>query len=79
MMIYGGLCVCVQASELYCLRMPNKFNFAFDNYFACLVTLATYVPGKLINLVYLYRLLLRFLIYNKIDLQVEEFQKKLST
>lgn len=36
----------VKASEKYCLRMPNKLNFAFDNYFASLATLATYVPGS---------------------------------
>lgn len=36
----------VKVSEKYCIRMPNKLNFAFDNYFASLATLATYVPGS---------------------------------
>ncbi|MCO5565216.1 hypothetical protein L7F22_018889 [Adiantum nelumboides] len=36
----------VKASEKYCIRMPNKLNIAFDNYFASIVTLATYVPGS---------------------------------
>ncbi|MCO5572615.1 hypothetical protein L7F22_026373 [Adiantum nelumboides] len=36
----------VKASEKYCIQMPNKLNIAFDNYFASLATLATYVPGS---------------------------------
>eukprot|EP01018_Ginkgo_biloba_P015077 Gb_04514 [translate_table: standard] len=33
-------------SELYCLRMPNKFNYAFDYFYASLLVLAVYVPGS---------------------------------
>lgn len=36
----------IKASDKYCIRMPNTLNFAFDNYFASLATLATYVPGS---------------------------------
>ncbi|MCO5581604.1 hypothetical protein L7F22_035492 [Adiantum nelumboides] len=36
----------VKASEKYCIWMPNKLNIAFDNYFASLATLSTYVPGS---------------------------------
>lgn len=34
-----------QASEKYCFRMPNKWNFSFDYYFASLAVLGIYVPG----------------------------------
>ncbi|KAH7290032.1 hypothetical protein KP509_30G029500 [Ceratopteris richardii] len=36
----------VKVSEKYCLRMPNRLNIAFDNYFATLFTLASYIPGS---------------------------------
>jgi very-long-chain (3R)-3-hydroxyacyl-CoA dehydratase len=34
-----------QASEKYCVRMPNKWNYSFDYYFASLAVLGIYVPG----------------------------------
>lgn len=36
---------CLQASEKYCIRMPNKWNFSFDYFYMSIVALATYVPG----------------------------------
>lgn len=35
----------IKASDLYSLRMPNKFNFAFDYYWASIYALACYLPG----------------------------------
>ncbi|KAM3201338.1 very-long-chain (3R)-3-hydroxyacyl-CoA dehydratase PASTICCINO 2A-like [Capsicum annuum] len=32
-------------SGKYAVRMPNKWNFSFDYYYASLVGLAIYVPG----------------------------------
>jgi len=34
-----------QASEKYCIRMPNKWNFSFDYFSAAIVVLGIYVPG----------------------------------
>ncbi|KAH9314575.1 hypothetical protein KI387_023202, partial [Taxus chinensis] len=34
----------IKNSDLYCLRMPNKLNFAFDYFYATLLVLAVYVP-----------------------------------
>jgi len=34
-----------QASEKYCIRMPNKWNFSFDYFCAAVVVLGIYVPG----------------------------------
>ncbi|GLJ14661.1 hypothetical protein SUGI_0237360 [Cryptomeria japonica] len=36
----------IKNSDLYCLRMPNKFNFGFDYFYASLLVLAVYVPGS---------------------------------
>ncbi|GAB2283211.1 Very-long-chain (3R)-3-hydroxyacyl-CoA dehydratase PASTICCINO 2 [Dionaea muscipula] len=36
----------IKSSEIYCLRMPNKWNFTFDSYYASLLALAIYVPGS---------------------------------
>eukprot|EP00252_Welwitschia_mirabilis_P014023 TRINITY_DN31046_c0_g1_i1.p1 TRINITY_DN31046_c0_g1~~TRINITY_DN31046_c0_g1_i1.p1 ORF type:complete len:218 (-),score=11.23 TRINITY_DN31046_c0_g1_i1:273-926(-) len=44
-LIYNALPY-VKKSGLYSIRMPNKFNFAFDYYYACLIVLAIYVPGS---------------------------------
>ncbi|KAJ7565092.1 hypothetical protein O6H91_02G047700 [Diphasiastrum complanatum] len=33
-------------SDIYSLRMPNKFNFSFDYYYASVVTLLSYIPGS---------------------------------
>uniref|UniRef100_I1PJQ9 Very-long-chain (3R)-3-hydroxyacyl-CoA dehydratase n=1 Tax=Oryza glaberrima TaxID=4538 RepID=I1PJQ9_ORYGL len=35
----------MKASEKYCLRMPNKWNFSFDFFYASILSLAVYVPG----------------------------------
>lgn len=44
-LIYTGLQY-IKISEKYCLRMPNKWNFSFDYYYAALLVLAIYVPGS---------------------------------
>ncbi|KAJ1686699.1 hypothetical protein LUZ63_018089 [Rhynchospora breviuscula] len=36
----------IKASEKFCFRMPNKWNFCFDYYFASLAVLGIYVPGS---------------------------------
>ncbi|XP_020218075.1 very-long-chain (3R)-3-hydroxyacyl-CoA dehydratase PASTICCINO 2A [Cajanus cajan] len=36
----------IKASEKYCLRMPNKWNFSFDYFYAAIVVLGIYVPGS---------------------------------
>ncbi|KAG2694339.1 hypothetical protein I3760_08G138900 [Carya illinoinensis] len=36
----------IKASEKYCIRMPNKWNFSFDYFYMAIVALATYVPGS---------------------------------
>uniref|UniRef100_A0A0E0GYC1 Very-long-chain (3R)-3-hydroxyacyl-CoA dehydratase n=1 Tax=Oryza nivara TaxID=4536 RepID=A0A0E0GYC1_ORYNI len=35
----------MKASEKYCLRMPNKWNFSFDFFYASILSLAVYVPA----------------------------------
>ncbi|KAJ4770337.1 Very-long-chain (3R)-3-hydroxyacyl-CoA dehydratase [Rhynchospora pubera] len=35
-----------KASDKFCFRMPNKWNFSFDYYFASLAVLGIYVPGS---------------------------------
>ncbi|KAL9328561.1 hypothetical protein ACSQ67_003564 [Phaseolus vulgaris] len=35
----------IKASEKYCIRMPNKWNFSFDYFCAAVVVLGIYVPG----------------------------------
>lgn len=34
-----------QNSEKYSIRMPNKWNFSFDYFYAAIVALGIYVPG----------------------------------
>lgn len=34
-----------QASDKYCIRMPNKWNFSFDYFYAAILALGIYVPG----------------------------------
>ncbi|TVU42246.1 hypothetical protein EJB05_08640, partial [Eragrostis curvula] len=34
-----------EASEKYCLRIPNKWNFSFDYMYGSILVLAVYVPG----------------------------------
>ncbi|XP_064943907.1 very-long-chain (3R)-3-hydroxyacyl-CoA dehydratase PASTICCINO 2A-like isoform X1 [Musa acuminata AAA Group] len=44
----GLICVAVpyiKASEKYCIRMPNKWNFSFDYFSASILALAIYIPG----------------------------------
>ncbi|KAM0953556.1 putative very-long-chain (3R)-3-hydroxyacyl-CoA dehydratase [Dioscorea sansibarensis] len=36
----------IKASEKYCIRMPNKWNFSFDYFYAAILVLLTYVPGS---------------------------------
>lgn len=36
----------IKASEKYCIRMPNKWNFSFDYFCAAIVVLGIYVPGS---------------------------------
>ncbi|XP_068466568.1 very-long-chain (3R)-3-hydroxyacyl-CoA dehydratase PASTICCINO 2A-like [Phaseolus vulgaris] len=37
----------IKASEKYCIRMPNKWNFSFDYFCAAVVVLGIYVPGSI--------------------------------
>nr|XP_009800101.1 PREDICTED: very-long-chain (3R)-3-hydroxyacyl-CoA dehydratase PASTICCINO 2A-like isoform X2 [Nicotiana sylvestris] len=43
-LIYNALPY-MKESEKYAVRMPNRWNFSFDYYYAALVCLAIYVPG----------------------------------
>ncbi|XP_047256588.1 very-long-chain (3R)-3-hydroxyacyl-CoA dehydratase PASTICCINO 2A isoform X2 [Capsicum annuum] len=43
-LIYNALSY-MKESGKYAVRMPNKWNFSFDYYYASLVGLAIYVPG----------------------------------
>lgn len=36
----------IKKSEKYCIRMPNKWNFSFDYYYAAILALLIYVPGS---------------------------------
>uniref|UniRef100_A0A804KZ89 Very-long-chain (3R)-3-hydroxyacyl-CoA dehydratase n=1 Tax=Musa acuminata subsp. malaccensis TaxID=214687 RepID=A0A804KZ89_MUSAM len=36
----------IKASEKYCIRMPNKWNFSFDYFSASILALAIYIPGS---------------------------------
>ncbi|KAG6483389.1 hypothetical protein ZIOFF_060034 [Zingiber officinale] len=40
----------IKASEKYCIRMPNKWNFTFDYFYASIIALAIYVPGMFLVL-----------------------------
>ncbi|KAK1269373.1 Very-long-chain (3R)-3-hydroxyacyl-[acyl-carrier protein] dehydratase PASTICCINO 2A [Acorus gramineus] len=35
----------IKASEKYSIRLPNKWNFSFDNFYAAIATLGIYIPG----------------------------------
>ncbi|OIV93035.1 hypothetical protein TanjilG_20697, partial [Lupinus angustifolius] len=35
----------IKVSENYCIRMPNKWNFSFDYFYAAIVALGIYLPG----------------------------------
>ncbi|KAJ8771212.1 hypothetical protein K2173_026014 [Erythroxylum novogranatense] len=36
----------IKKSEKYCIRMPNKWNFSFDNFYAAILVLGIYIPGS---------------------------------
>uniref|UniRef100_A0A453GW82 Very-long-chain (3R)-3-hydroxyacyl-CoA dehydratase n=3 Tax=Aegilops tauschii TaxID=37682 RepID=A0A453GW82_AEGTS len=36
----------IKASEKYCIRMPNKWNYSFDYFYASILVLLVYVPGS---------------------------------
>ncbi|KAL8151929.1 hypothetical protein V2J09_021737 [Rumex salicifolius] len=36
----------VKASEKFCVRMPNTWNFSFDYYYACILSILFYIPGS---------------------------------
>ncbi|KAJ8637501.1 hypothetical protein MRB53_011768 [Persea americana] len=36
----------IKKSEKYCIRMPNKWNFSFDYFYAAILALGIYVPGS---------------------------------
>lgn len=36
----------IKNSDKYCVRMPNKWNFSFDYFYAAIVALGIYVPGS---------------------------------
>ncbi|XP_030521581.1 very-long-chain (3R)-3-hydroxyacyl-CoA dehydratase PASTICCINO 2A isoform X1 [Rhodamnia argentea] len=35
----------IKRSEKYCVRMPNKWNYSFDYFYAAILALGIYVPG----------------------------------
>ncbi|CAI0463813.1 unnamed protein product [Linum tenue] len=35
-----------EVSEKFCIRMPNKWNFSFDNFYIAFIALGIYVPGS---------------------------------
>ncbi|GLT54774.1 hypothetical protein SLA2020_279440 [Shorea laevis] len=35
----------IKASEKYCIRMPNKWNFSFDYFYVAIFAIGIYVPG----------------------------------
>ncbi|XP_049372087.1 very-long-chain (3R)-3-hydroxyacyl-CoA dehydratase PASTICCINO 2A-like [Solanum verrucosum] len=43
----------------YSIRMPNKWNFSFDYYYAAFVCLAIYLPGKNHNIILLLKIIIR--------------------
>ncbi|KAJ6678776.1 PTPLA DOMAIN PROTEIN [Salix viminalis] len=36
----------IKESDKYCIRMPNKWNFSFDNFYAAILALGIYIPGS---------------------------------
>lgn len=36
----------IKKSEMYCVRMPNTWNFSFDYFYAAILVLGVYVPGS---------------------------------
>ncbi|CAN1275216.1 Very-long-chain (3R)-3-hydroxyacyl-CoA dehydratase PASTICCINO 2A, partial [Linum perenne] len=35
----------MKASDKFCIRMPNKWNFSFDNFCAAVLAIGIYIPG----------------------------------
>ncbi|CAN1275212.1 Very-long-chain (3R)-3-hydroxyacyl-CoA dehydratase PASTICCINO 2 [Linum perenne] len=35
-----------EASDKFCIRMPNKWNFSFDNFCAAVLAIGIYIPGS---------------------------------
>lgn len=44
-LIYAALQY-IKESDKYCIRMPNKWNFSFDYFYAAILVLGFYVPGS---------------------------------
>jgi len=36
----------IRKSQIWSIRMPNAFNFAFDYFLFCLLAVAIYIPGR---------------------------------
>ncbi len=36
----------IRKSQMWSIRMPNAFNFAFDYFLFCLLAVAIYIPGR---------------------------------
>ncbi|RLN22191.1 geranylgeranyl transferase type-1 subunit beta [Panicum miliaceum] len=36
----------IKASEKYCFRLPNRWNFSYDYYFTSMLALMIYIPGS---------------------------------
>jgi len=36
----------IKASEKYCFRLPNRWNFSYDYYFTSILALMIYIPGS---------------------------------
>jgi len=36
----------IKASEKYCIRMPNKWNFSFEYFYGAIIAIGIYVPGS---------------------------------
>ncbi|CAN1275215.1 Very-long-chain (3R)-3-hydroxyacyl-CoA dehydratase PASTICCINO 2 [Linum perenne] len=36
----------MKASDKFCIRMPNKWNFSFDNFCAAVLAIGIYIPGS---------------------------------
>ncbi|THG16631.1 hypothetical protein TEA_022816 [Camellia sinensis var. sinensis] len=48
----------VKESEKYCVRMPNKWNFSFDYFYAAILVLGIYVPGMIYRSPHMYTYML---------------------
>ncbi|CAL5323747.1 unnamed protein product [Camellia sinensis] len=48
----------IKESEKYCVRMPNKWNFSFDYFYAAILVLGIYVPGMICRSPHMYTYML---------------------